>query len=154
MPSSDIIKFIPISYMTYNWINVIASIIIISFAIWFSVSDDFDITTQKIWVPSVIIIALLMLLVSLENNKTLMKNILIGVCGIILFALGSGFVIPIALLILAIFIIMNIHTTIIKFILKYKNIFLIILFVASGTSFLYLWRQSHPKFIIQFNKKG
>lgn len=136
MPSSDTIKFIPISYMTYNWINVIASIIIINFAIWFSVSDDFDITTQKIWVPSVIIIALLMLLVSLENNKTLMKNILIGVCGIILFALGSDFVIPIALLILAIFIIMNIHT-IIKFILTYKDIFFIILFIASSTSFLY-----------------
>ena len=136
MPSSDTIKFIPISYMTYNWINVIASIIIINFAIWFSVSDDFDITTQKIWVPSVIIIALLMLLVSLENNKTLMKNILIGVCGIILFALGSGFVIPIALLILAIFTIMNIHT-IIKFILTYKDIFFIILFMASITSYIF-----------------
>jgi len=138
MPSSDTIKFIPISYMTYNWINVIASIIIINFAIWFSVSDDFDITTQKIWVPSVIIIALLMLLVSLENNKTLMKNILIGVCGIILFALGSGFVIPIALLILAIFIIMNIHT-IIKFILTYKNIFFILLFIAPITSYFYFY---------------
>lgn len=136
MPSSDTIKFIPISYMTYNWINVIASIIIINFAIWFSVSDDFDITIQKIWVPSVIVIALLMLLVPLENNKTLMKNILIGVCGIILFALGSDFVIPIALLILAIFIIMNTHT-IIKFILTYKNIFFIILFMASITSYIF-----------------
>lgn len=136
MPSSDTIKFIPISYMTYNWINVIASIIIISFAIWFSISDDFDITTQKIWVPSVIMIALLMLLVPLENNKTLMKNIMIGVLAIILIALGSGFVIPIALLILAIFIIMNIHT-VIKFILTYKNLFFILLFIASITSYLF-----------------
>lgn len=142
MPSSDTIKFIPISYMTYNWINVIASIIIISFAIWFSVSDDFDITTQNIWIPSVIMIALLIihilfqLFVPLENNKTLMKNILIGVCGIILFALGSGFVIPIALIALAIFTIMNIHN-IIKFILTYKNIFFIILFMASITSYIF-----------------
>lgn len=136
MPSSDTIKFIPISYMTYNWINVIASIIIISFAIWFSVSDDFDITTQNIWIPSVIMIALLMLLVFLENKKTLMKNILIGVCGFILFTLGASFTFSVALLILAIFIIMNIHT-IIKFILTYKNIFFILLFMASITSYIF-----------------
>lgn len=142
MPSSDTIKFIPISYMTYNWINVIASIIIISFAIWFSVSDDFDITTQNIWIPSVIMIALLIihilfqLFVPLENNKTLMKNILIGVCGFILFTLGASFTFSVALLILAIFIIMNIHT-IIKFILTYKNIFFILLFMASITSYIF-----------------
>ena len=59
------VEFIPIGYMTYNWINVIASIIIMGFAIWFSVSDEFDITTQNIWVPSVIAIALLCALVLL-----------------------------------------------------------------------------------------
>ena len=139
MPSSDTIKFIPISYMTYNWINVIASIIIISFAIWFSVSDDFDITTQNIWIPSVIMIALLMLLVAFENNKTLMKNILIGVCGFILFTLGASFTFSVALLILAIFIIMNIHT-IIKFILTFKKyIFFILLFIAPITSYFYFY---------------
>lgn len=136
MPSSDTIKFIPISYMTYNWINVIASIIIISFAIWFSISDDFDITTQKIWVPSVIMIALLMLLVPLENNKSLLKNIMIGLCVLILFAVGASFTIPIALLVFAIFIIMNIHT-IIRFILTYKNIFFVLLFLTSITSYIF-----------------
>jgi hypothetical protein len=72
------VEFIPIGYMTYNWINVIASIIIMGFAIWFSVSDEFDITTQNIWIPSVIAIALLCIFALLEftNKKTLLEKIM------------------------------------------------------------------------------
>ena len=90
MVDASTIKFIPSGYMTYNWINVIASIVITGFAIWFSVSVDFDITNQKIWVPSIIMIALLMMIVRFENNKSLLKNIMIGLCVLILFAVGAG----------------------------------------------------------------
>ena len=138
MFDASTIKFIPISYITYNWINVIASIVITGFAIWFSVSDDFDITNQKIWVPSIIMIALLMMIVRFENNKSLLKNIMIGLCVLILFAVGASFTIPIALLVFAIFIIMNIHT-IIRFILTYKNIFFVLLFLTSITSYIFFY---------------
>jgi len=52
---------VPVGYMTYNWINVIASIVIIGFAVWFSVSDSFDITILNIWLPSLIVILILCL---------------------------------------------------------------------------------------------
>ena len=53
------IECVPIGYMTFNWINVLASIIIIGFAVWFSVSDSFDITISEIWLPSIIFILIL-----------------------------------------------------------------------------------------------
>ena len=54
---------VPIGYMTFNWINVLASIIIIGFAVWFSVSDRFDIKIKEIWIPSCISLGLLIIIV-------------------------------------------------------------------------------------------
>lgn len=136
MVDASTIKFIPIDYMTYNWINVIASIVITGFAIWFSVSDDFDITNQKIWVPSIIMIALLTIIAFFNNNKSLLKNIMIGLYVLILFAVGASFTIPTALLVFAIFTIMNIHTGI-RFILTYKNLFFVLLFLTSIASYIF-----------------
>jgi hypothetical protein len=136
------VEFIPIGYMTYNWINVIASIIIMGFAIWFSVSDEFDITTQNIWVPSVIAITLLCALCVVEfaNKITLLKNILknimIFVFIIILLAIGSSFAISLVLATIILIIIMKIPN-ITKLILTYKTLFFILLFMASITSYIF-----------------
>ena len=146
MVDASTIKFIPIGYMTYNWINVIASIVITGFAIWFSVSDDFDITNQKIWVPSIITIGLLTIIYLFKffNYESFLKNIMIRLCVFILFVVGVSFTIPIALLESAIFTIMNIHTgtimnlhTGIRFILTYKNLFFVLLFLTSIASYIF-----------------
>ena len=53
------IKLIPISYWTYNKLNFIACLVIISFTLWFAFSDECEITMTEIWVPSIIALGLL-----------------------------------------------------------------------------------------------